>query len=476
MPGHTARGGIGQREAVANVPTMSTTLLILGASGDLTSRLLLPAVAQLLHRDPQLQLELHGAGTDPWDDDRWRDVVARAFDGADCTDDIDRVSSTRYTTADVTDADDLAGLVRGVSGTLVVYFAVPPAVAAAACEALRGIELPADTILVLEKPFGGDAEGARRLNATLAEIVPESQVFRVDHFLGRSTLINVLGVRFANRVVEPVWSAEHVESVLVRYDESLALENRARYYDGAGALVDMLQSHLLQVLAVLAMEPPATLGERDLRDAKAAALRATRLWGDDAAASSRRARYTAGRIGDRELPAYVDERGVDPSRGTETLAEIVCEVRTARWRGVPFTLRSGKALGRKNTEIVVRFAPVRHLPDGFVGDVTDGGALRLSLGPDAMWLDLSVTGGDDPFALRRETLGLELGQGSVLAYTEVLRQILERDAALSVRADAAEECWRIIEPVQQAWRCGEVPLEEYAAGSAGPTDWETSDS
>src|SRR5690606_29105426 len=160
---------------------------------------------------------------------------------------------------------------------------------------------------------------------------------------------------------EPLWSADHIESVLVRYDESLALENRARYYDRAGAMIDMLQSHLLQVLAVLAMEPPATLGERDLRDAKAAALRATHIWADDAAASSRRARYTDGRIDDRELPSYVDEKGVDPSRETETLAEIVCEVRTARWRGVPFVLRSGKALGEKRTEIVVRFAPVRHI-------------------------------------------------------------------------------------------------------------------
>jgi len=454
---------------------MSTTLLILGASGDLTSRLLLPAVAQLLHRDPHLELEMHGAGSDPWDDEQWRDTVRGAFEGVDCAVEFERVSSTHYTMADITKGDDLAGLVRDVNDTLVIYFAVPPVVAAAACEALRGVDLPPDTILALEKPFGGDADGARRLNSTLAELLPESQVFRVDHFLGRSTLINVLGVRFANRVIEPVWSAEHVESVLVRYDESLALENRARYYDAAGAMVDMLQSHLLQVLAILAMEPPATLGERDLRDAKAAALRATRLW-DDATTSSRRARYTAGRVGDRELPAYADEQGVDPSRRTETLAEIVCEVRTSRWRGVPFTLRSGKALGRKRTEIVVRFAPVRHVPDGLTGELPDGGVLRFSLGPDAMWLDLSVNGGDDPFTLRRETLELELGHGSLLAYTEVLRQILERDVALSVRADAAEECWRIIEPVRDAWRRGDVPLDEYAAGSDGPAEWETSSS
>jgi glucose-6-phosphate 1-dehydrogenase len=455
---------------------MGTTLLILGASGDLASRLLLPAVAQLMQRDEDLDLDLRGAGDDPWDDRHWRSVVRTAFDAAGCSDAFSRISSTHYTAADITRADDLAGLVRGTAETLVLYFAVPPSVAAAACEALREVNLPGQTVLALEKPFGGDEEGARRLNATLASLVPESQVFRVDHFLGRSTLLNVLGVRFANRVVEPLWSAEHVESVLLRYDESLALEDRARYYDRAGAMVDMLQSHLLQVLAVLAMEPPATLGERDLRDAKAAALRATRLWTGDAVTSSRRARYTAGLIGDRELPGYVDEKGVDPSRGTETLAEIVCEVRTARWSGVPFTLRSGKALGAKRAEIVVRFAPVRHLPAGFTGEVPDGGALRFSLGPDAMWLDLNVNGGEDPFALRRETLGLDLGEGSVRAYTEVLGQILERDVTLSVRADAAEECWRIVEPVRQAWQRGEVPLEEYPAGSAGPEDWETSGS
>lgn len=458
------------------VQCMSTTLLILGASGDLTSRLLLPALAQLLHRDLSLDLDLRGAGDDPWDDNRWRSAVREAFEAAGLPDAFERVSSTRYVVADITRSEELARLVRDTGDSVVLYFAVPPAVAAAACEALREVELPERTILALEKPFGGDEEGARRLNFTLAEIVPESRVFRVDHFLGRSTLLNVLGVRFANRVVEPLWSADHIESVLVRYDESLALENRARYYDRAGAMIDMLQSHLLQVLAVLAMEPPATLGERDLRDAKAAALRATHIWADDAAASSRRARYTDGRIDDRELPSYVDEKGVDPSRETETLAEIVCEVRTARWRGVPFVLRSGKALGEKRTEIVVRFAPVRHIPDGLTGDVRDGGTLRFSLGPDAMWLDLNVNGGEDPFALRRETLGLELGEGSVRAYTEVLSQILELDVTLSVRADAAEECWRIIEPVRTAWHRGEVPLEEYPAGSAGPVNWETSNS
>ena len=451
-----------------------TTLLILGASGDLTSRLLLPAIGQLLEREPDRDLVLCGAGSDAWTTARWKKTVRSAFASADAEDQVPRVADTTYTQADVTDRTALAGLIEGVTGSLVIYFALPPAVTAAACAVLKDLTLPDDTVLALEKPFGGDEKGARELNALLQQIVPEHRVFRVDHFLGRSTLLNILGVRFANRLVEPVWSADHVQSVLVRYDESLALEGRARYYDKAGALIDMIQSHLLQVLAVLAMEEPVDLDEIDLRDAKSAALRATRIWEDNAVRSSRRARYTAGTLDGRELPSYVDEEGVDPSRETETLAEIVCEVRTSRWAGVPFTLRSGKALGGKTAEIVVVFRPVRHVPDGLTGKPDDGGVLCLSLSPDRIELELNVNGGDDPFALRRQTLSTKIGRSTLLAYTEVLSQLLDGDVALSVRADAAEECWRIIQPVRDAWARGEVPLEDYPAGSLGPDDWTTS--
>lgn len=452
----------------------NVTLLILGASGDLASRLLLPSVGQLLQREPERGLILLGAGSDDWTSEHWQDTVRRSFATAAADEEFDRVSDTTYARADITKAGDLRELVEPIDGPLVIYFALPPAVTVAACRALEGIGLPEPTVLALEKPFGGDEDGARRLNETLRKVVPEERIFRVDHFLGRSTLLNVLGVRFANRIAAPLWSAEHVQSVLVRYDESLALENRARYYDKAGAMIDMLQSHLLQVLAVLAMEAPATLGERDLRDAKAAALRATRIWDDNPVHSSRRARYTAGRIGDRQLPSYVDERGVDASRRTETLAEITCEVRTTRWTGVPFTLRSGKALGEKCAEIVVTFRPVRHLPDGLDGVPADGGALRFSLGPDAMSLELNVTSGEDAFELRRATLGADLGAGQLRAYTEVLGEILDGDVTLSVRADAAEECWRIIQPVRDAWARDDVPLQEYPAGSTGPVAWDTS--
>ncbi|MFS0734726.1 glucose-6-phosphate dehydrogenase [Microbacterium sp. 1P10UB] len=449
-----------------------TTLIVLGASGDLTSRLLMPALGQLLTREPQRGIRLIGAGMDDWDDAKWREVVTASFATVKASGSaVDAVlAGATYRQSDITKPEDLTALLAEAEGRPAFYFAVPPAVAAKACVALEQVTLPEGLILALEKPFGTDEASAHALNEVLTKLVPEDQVHRIDHFLGRSTVLNVLGVRFTNRIFEPTWSAEHIESVVIRYDEALGLEGRAGYYDKAGALVDMIQSHLLQVMAVVAMDPPSTLGAMDLRDAKAVVLRATSLWKDDAIASSRRARYAAGTIGDRTLPAYADEKGVDPARGTETLAEMTVGVATSRWAGVPFTLRSGKALGDRRSEIVIRFKPVTHLPGGFEGSA-DPTVLRLTLGPDRMALEINVNGPGDPFELDRVAMEAEFGEGELLAYAEVLQGILDGDPTLSVRGDTAEQCWRIVQPVIDAWHADTVPLEEYPAGTPGPASW-----
>lgn len=452
--------------------TDTTTLCVLGGTGDLASRLLLPALGDLLTAEPHRKVQLVGVDRADESENDWRDRVRAAFERGDASgpaiDDV--IARTSYVRADVTKAQDLARVLQSGQGRIALYFALPPAVTALACAALGSLDLPEGLVLALEKPFGVDEEGARRLNAQLAQLVPEHQIHRIDHFLGRSTVLNVLGLRFANRILEPVWSTEHIASVLIRYDETLGLEDRAGYYDHAGALVDMIQSHLLQVLAVVAMEPPATLDETDLRSAKSAVLHATRVWQDDPVSSSRRARYTAGTVGDRPMPAYVDEQGVDPARQTETLAEVTFEVDTPRWRGVPFTLRSGKALHAHVREIVVRFRPVPNLPAGFTGS-THPSVLRLMLGPDRMHLELNVNGPGDPFSLERVTMSSDLGPGALVAYGEVLAGVLDGDPTLSVRGDTAEQCWRIVQPVLDAWKGGEVPLGEYPAGSEGPTGW-----
>ncbi len=450
--------------------TTHTTLIIVGATGDLSARLLLPALGQLLTREQDRSVTLIGAGTEEWTDEKWRAVIADSF-GDQCGQTARAVQAqSEYVRADITTPEAWKGLFEGREGRIAVYFAVPPAVAERACEILASMSVPDSLVLALEKPFGTDEASAKKLNATLARIVPESQVFRIDHFLGRSTLLNVLGLRFANRMFEKMWSAESIDSVIIRYDEQLGLEGRAGYYDSAGALVDMIQSHLLQVLAIIAMEAPASLDEKDFRAQTTAVLRATRVWNDEAAASSLRARYTAGTVDGRALPDYTDEQGVDPSRETETLAQVTFEVRNARWNGVPFILRSGKALAERTREIVLSFTPVPYLPTGFTGDAP-GSVMRISLGPDDVELTVNVNGRDDPFDLERSTFSAPLGEGSLLAYGEVLSGILDAEPLLSVRGDAAEECWRIVAPVLEAWRNAIVPLEEYAAGSEGPTEW-----
>jgi glucose-6-phosphate 1-dehydrogenase len=448
------------------------TLLILGAAGDLTARLLLPGLGTLLAHGGPRELLLVGSDRDDWDDERWRERVRRSFAAAGVDEEATRrvVGRARYRRADATRGPDLSALIEELEQPVAIYFALPPAVTWKACQALREVAVPDGTRLVMEKPFGTDRASAEALNALLAELVPEDHVHRVDHFLGMATVLNVLGTRFANRMLEPVLDALHVAVVDVVFDESLGLEGRAGYYDAAGALVDMLQSHLLQVLALVAMEPPASLEARDVRDGKAQVLRATRVWNDDPVGASHRARYTAGEIDGRRLPSYADEEGVEPGRQTETLAAVELAIDTWRWSGVPFRLRSGKAIGEGRQEVVITFKDPRRLPKGLEG-YRRPDRLHIGLGAHRLGIDLNVNGEGDPFTLEPVTLEGTYGAADLLEYGQVLRGVLEGSSPLSVRGDAAVESWRIVEPVLAAWRAGEVPLEEYPAGSRGPEGW-----
>lgn len=445
------------------------TLIILGAGGDLTSRLLLPGLASLLASDRGSDVHLVGVDRGEMTDAAWHEKVTGAFTAQDS--DLGRrvAEKSVYLQGDATDADDLARVLATATGRTALYFALPPAVTILVVKALATIDLPKGIVFALEKPFGTDLTTARALNRKLEKLVPEEQVFRVDHFLGKSTVLNLLGLRFANRIFEPLFSAPNVEKVEIVFDEQLALEGRAGYYDKAGALTDMIQSHLLLVLALAAMEPPASIDADDLRGGMAQVLRATRPW-EKKGWSSRRAHYTAGTIDGRALPAYTDEEGVDPERGTETLAEVTLAIDNWRWAGVPFVLRSGKAIGEAKQEVVVTLRAVPHLPTGLHGP--EGPAqLRISMKPATLELDLMVNGEDDPFELERVVLDTGLRSGELNAYGEVLAGLLDGDPTLSVRGDVAEECWRIIAPVIAAWKRGDVPLQGYAAGSGGPASW-----
>jgi glucose-6-phosphate 1-dehydrogenase len=305
----------------------------------------------------------------------------------------------------------------------------------------------------------------------LHEFLPEKSVFRVDHFLAWQPFPAIMGLRFANGIFEPLWDRNHIERVEIIWEETLALEGRAGYFDHAGAFKDLIQNHLLQLLCLTAMEAPTALHRRSLRDRKIDLLRAIRrLSPEEARLQSVRARYTAGRIGDRDIPSYADEEGVDPNRGTETFAEVTLAVENLRWAGVPFVLRGGKALAGNRGEIAVHFKPVPHLAFQKAGDPRPN-VLRLRLGPDKLTLTLNVNGLYDPFDLEQMELSADFApQAFFAAYERIFLDLLEGNTTLFIRADEAEEAWRVFEPMLDAWEKGLVPLLEYPAGSNGPAE------
>ncbi|MDO5681831.1 MAG: glucose-6-phosphate dehydrogenase [Propionibacteriaceae bacterium] len=449
--------------------TDAPTLVILGASGDLTSRLLLPGLGTLMAHEPDRRINLVGADRKEWGDEAWRERVLEAMCRGGARPEVAAglARDARYQQLDVMDPEAWPAFVRSLAPDSVLYFALPPAVTMAACRLLTRADLPAGLRLGLEKPFGNDLASAQEFNRLLADLVTEEQVFRVDHFLGKSTVLNILGVRFANRLFEPVWSAADIERVDIVFDESLALEGRAGYYDKAGALIDMIQSHLLLVMAMLAMEEPNRIDHVELRDLMMHVLRATHCHPDH---PSHRARYTAGQVGGKDVPSYADEPGVDPARETDTLAEVTLEIRSRRWAGVPFRLRSGKGLGDARRLAILYFRPVAHLPEGFTGEVNQN-VLLFDLGEGSLGLRIATNGEGDKLSLEETVFDAQIGDSPVRPYGEILSGILDGNPLLSVRGDIAEECWRIVAPIIDAWRAGEVPLDDYPAGTMGPLTW-----
>ena len=451
---------------------MIERLVLFGATGDLAGRYVLPALAALGNAGKLPDgFAVVGAGRQDWNDEAFRQHAAARLDehAAEVPAEARQalVHSLRYRQFDLDDPGTVAAVIGSSANPVAAYLALPPGVFATAVTALGEAGLPEGSRTVLEKPFGEDLQSAEALNRLLDRVfgaAGEQAVFRVDHVLGLATVHNMLGMRLANRMLETAWNSAHIEQIDLLWEETLALEGRAGYYDGAGALKDVMQNHLLQVLSLIAMEPPASFGERDLRDRKVEALRALRLPGD-ARSCTQRARYTTGRLaeGGRRVPAYVDEDGVDSDRGTETFAEILFELETERWAGTRFVLRAGKAMRRRRKEAVVRFRPAQHDPAGA------GGELRIGLdGPEDLALRLIGAEAGNPPRPVPLTLTGDPPASDLPAYSRVLLDVLDGGSALSVRGDEAEESWRVMTPVLDAWAKDEVAMEEYPAGSDGP--------
>lgn len=451
---------------------MIQTLAIFGASGDLTSRFLMPAIVRLQEAGVLPEgFRVLGIAQDDWTTEQFRSHLEQkpAFmDAGPVHVREEMLSRSDYRRADVTNHDQLARALSGVTGPLVAYLALPPSLFAPSIESLVALKLPKGSKVVLEKPFGESLESAQALNRLLHESFPERDVFRLDHFLGKQTVQNILGLRFANRLFEPVWNTHHVERVEIIWDETLTAAGRASFYDATGALRDMIQNHLLQLLALVAMEPLHALDERSFRDHKVAVLRAVRrLEPDEVVRQTVRGRYGRGRIGTNEIVPYVEEQGVHAERKTETFAQVTLAIDNWRWAGVPFVLRTGKALGRDRREIAVHFKPVPHLAFGQKTQ-PERNVLKIELSPDRIALAVNVNKPGDLCRLDRVELDASFSAEELPAYARLLLDIVEGDPTLSIRDDEAEESWRIVEPILQVWKEDDGPLVEYAAGSHGP--------
>ena len=376
----------------------------------------------------------------------------------------------------------------GVGGRHLYYLALPPALHATVVEGLGGAGLTAEdearriwNRVVVEKPFGRDLATARDLDRRLKAVLREHQIFRIDHYLGKETVQNIVMFRFANRLFEPVWNHEHVDHVQITVAESLGIEQRASYYERAGCLRDIFQNHMLQMLALVAMEPPAIFEANRYRDEKVKVLRSLRPMPADPEALDRlivRAQYGAGRIDGMSVPGYREEPGVAPESWTETYVAAKLLIDNWRWSGVPFYLRSGKRLARRVSEIAVYFKPVPHRM--FPSSLMEGAAMNalvINVQPEE-GISLTIDAKRPGTRAGLGSLTLHFNYRNVFggdppeAYERLIHDCMLGDQMLFVRTDGVEASWALVTSVLDVWdrgaQCERCVLDAYPSGSWGP--------
>lgn len=462
-------------------PETDCTLVILGASGDLTRRLLFPAIHRLmaLGRLPS-STKVIGYAIEEWTTEefvtRLREGVEQFGDGVDEAVWTEFTKHARYIAGDLT-PEKLGALTTAVSGAAVFYLALPPTVFALAASALGAIGLADQSggfrRLVIEKPFGTSLASAHTLQSALLEHWTEPQLYRIDHFLGKDTVQNILVFRLANRFVEAIWNASSIAQVQITASETLGLEGRWRYYDQAGALRDMLQNHLMQLFAICAMEPPSVWDGEVARQHRAEVLRSVRrIAPEDVATAAVRGQYTAGTIAGEAVGGYLEEEHIAPTSTTETYAALRLFVDNWRWQGVPFTLRSGKRLAGNLTEIALEFRAPPRAVFGKPGQTAEENSwIVLRIRPDET-IEIDAIAKKAGLGLETERVVLSATDtaanlGGYSAYEQLILDALTGDPSLFIRGDEAEEAWRIVQPVLDAWAASGAPVP-YASGSDGP--------
>jgi glucose-6-phosphate 1-dehydrogenase len=466
------------------VPVPAFDLVVFGASGDLALRKLFPA---LFHRFKDGQIpassRIVGVARQPHDTAAFRRVVAEGFRtmaGGDPDDPLfqEFLTLVAYVALDATRPDGdwsgLKGALADAEGKVrVFYLSTPPSVFVDICRQLKAADLASpQSRVVLEKPIGRDGASARAINDGVGEVFSEDRVYRIDHYLGKETVQNLMVLRFANALFEPVWSRSAIDHVQITVAETLGLGTRADYYDKSGALRDMVQNHLLQLLCLVAMEPPNSVDADAIRTEKIKVLKALKpIPASEIKQRTVRAQYKAGLIGGEKAPAYSDELG--RTSDTETYVALRVEVENWRWAGVPFYLRTGKRLAERRSEIVVSFSPPPHAL--FEGRMK-ANALVLRLQPDEgveMWLQIKEPG---PGGLRVKAVPLDLSYDETFsarypdAYERLLLDVVRGNLSLFMRRDEVEAAWDFVDGVLQAWDAIDLTPVLYPAGSEGPVE------
>jgi glucose-6-phosphate 1-dehydrogenase len=466
------------------VPDKVATLLLFGATGDLARRMLLPSLYGL-DADGLLpeRLRIVGTARTPLDEEAFRAKAREALEQFLPTGFLDAKVAERflarlsYVPLDITDPagfQQLAGAIGDPAGGVAIFLSTAPSLFKPTIDGLAAAGLACPTVrMALEKPLGRDLQSSREINDAVASAFPEERTFRIDHYLGKETVQNLLALRFANSLLEPLWNSAHIDHIQISVAETVGLEGRGDYYDGAGALRDMVQNHMLQLLALVAMEPPTAFDATAVRDEKVKVLRSLRRLDPAQAVTGQ---YARGAIDGESVPGYADELARDT--GTETFVALKTHVDNWRWKGVPFYLRTGKRMPARRTEIFIQFRDVPHSIFASRGAVAQPNKLVIGLQPEETirLLMMAKTPGLDRNGVRLRELPLDLGLANAfteyrrrIAYERLLLDLIEGDPTLFVRRDEVEAQWAWIDQIRAGWAEAGVAPRPYAAGTWGPS-------
>lgn len=456
-----------------------------GATGDLAKRKILPALFEA-HRAGLLPSggRIVGVARGQLDAGGYHDWISThvlehlplgAVDDPAWTEFLARISYLPLDLSARSDFFALKALLDDIGGVRVFYLATGPSLFVPTCQTLAAVGLNVNARVVLEKPLGHDLHSSNAINDVVGELFEEQQIYRIDHYLGKESVQNLLALRFGNVLFEPLWRREWVSNIQITIAEELGAEDRGEFYDSTGALRDMVQNHLLQLLAIVAMEPPHSMDSDSVRDEKLRVLRALKpVQLADVPSMAVRGQYREGVIRGRRVPAYADEKGVVPASTTETFVALKVEIENWRWAGVPFFLRTGKRLAGRMAEIVVNFRPVPHSAIDATGSSAPApNRLVIRLQPnESIRLYAQAKKPGERMNLANVYLDLAFDQffrqAQMEAYQRLLLDVIHGRLSLFVRRDEQEAAWKWVDPLLNAWGGGEGTPKPYAAGTWGP--------